>query len=626
MSESTKKLENSNGLSVKEFIKHTKILILIAVVASIVVGSMAGLISIFQNEFFKYAFYYIAFEELITIINRHFYVFIASAIAFLLMLTGLHIWIKNKIALTIYILVLIAALYSTIHIIQLDELVNLSWSQMDFITRTSLIILFLISIDLIVGKQWLRFPSKVTSLQSIIIGLLLIPVILNVVNLVWFNKLQKNLSDKPNILILVVDALRADHVSCLGYNRETTPNIDTLASEGILFTQAVSNSNGTLITIPSIFTFVFPSVHGIANDGDILSSKFVTLAEVLRNQGYSTLAYMPNPHLKKKFNFDQGFGIYDDQILNIRTPGLSKSERFETAKRINNRVLKWLEDNNRRFLIYIHYRDVHAPYVPPSPYDELYYDSDDPKNVRRITDEEYSIMYPEMRHEDDYNDLNYYLSQYDGEIRYVDDQIKHLLDAMKKLGVLDNTFLFLTADHGEHFLEHGNWTHGQTLYDEVIHIPLIIKFPENEMQGMRLDAPVHTFDISATILDLLELKPEINMQAKSLLPLVNREVDNVWEYTFVESVDDPVKKCLRNGKWKFIQTFGISAEELYNLQEDPSESDNLILQEPELAQDLRKKLGALVKANEMLSKSHLVKREKLDEKTIEQLKSLGYIK
>jgi len=107
-------------------------------------------------------------------------------------------------------------------------------------------------------------------------------------------------------------------VSCLGYERETTPTIDALASDGVLFSQAVSNSNSTRFTVPSIFTFVFPSVHGITVDGDVLSSEFLTLAEILKSRGYSTLAYIPNPTLKKKSNFDQGFDVYNNQILNAK--------------------------------------------------------------------------------------------------------------------------------------------------------------------------------------------------------------------------------------------------------------------------------------------------------------------
>jgi len=136
--------------------------------------------------------------------------------------------------------------------------------------------------------------------------------------------------------------------------------------------------------------------------------------------------------------------------------------------------------------------------------------------------------------ENDYNDLNYYVSQYDGEIRYIDDQIKDLLTNMKDLGVLDNTIVFLTADHGGAFLEHGEWRHGSTLYDEMIHVPLIVKLPQGGTRGVRIDSPVHTFDISATVLDIVSIEPQINIQAKSLLPLINGDVENLWVYTFCE--------------------------------------------------------------------------------------------
>ena len=225
--------------------------------------------------------------------------------------------------------------------------------------------------------------------------------------------------------------------------------------------------------------------------------------------------------------------------------------------------------------------------------------------------------------ENDYGDLNYYISQYDGDIRYVDGQIKYLFDNIQKRGLLDNTIVFLTADHGEAFLEHGVWEHGGTLHDEQVHVPLIAKFPNGNLKGLTIDSPVHTFDISATILDYLEIKPEFEIQAKSLLLLINGKVDKLWEYTLVEKSH---LKCLRNENWKYISDTRTHAEELYNLQQDPFELNNLIAQEARKRGDLRRNMMTLAKVNDAMRKGHVAKTMELDKRDIERLRALGYIR
>ena len=180
----------------------------------------------------------------------------------------------------------------------------------------------------------------------------------------------------PSVLILVIDALRPDHLGCYGYALNTSPAIDGLARRGVLFTDATILSSYTRAAVPSIFASVHPGAHGVLIQGkqvEMLSDEYQTLAETLKERGYVTVAFAPNPSLHRTFNFDQGFDLYDDDFQVVGP----KVQDFETARKINERTLAWLRNNQRNhqgkpFFAYLHYRDVHAPYVPPPPYDRMF--------------------------------------------------------------------------------------------------------------------------------------------------------------------------------------------------------------------------------------------------------------
>jgi len=355
---------------------------------------------------------------------------------------------------------------------------------------------------------------------------------------------------RPNFLFLVVDALRADHMGIHGYERNTTPFLDGLARGGYLFPNTVSNSLATRYTVPSIFTMVYPGVHGIREHGQVLSAEFVTLAEHLKEAGWATAAWAPNPNLKSQFRYGQGFDHYDDDILN-EDPDLPVWEQYETAKRINGRALRWIrEREGDPWFIYIHYREPHFPYAPPPDWDGMFYEPrPDGKPHRPITEEEYARQPGVMIDGDDRNDLEYYVAQYDANIRYCDDQIAAFLRTLREEGRLDDTVIVVSADHGEGFLEHGYWNHGNVIYDEACHVPGIVRMPEAVDGPVTIDAPVHTFDFSRTILDVAGVAPRTDvLQARSLLPLIRGGGEPPWEYAFVEKKN---RSALRGRRWKY---------------------------------------------------------------------------
>ncbi|HEX3131491.1 MAG TPA: sulfatase [Thermoanaerobaculia bacterium] len=433
----------------------------------------------------------------------------------------------------------------------------------------------------------------------------------------------------PNVLILVIDALRPDHLGCYGYELDTSPKIDALARRGVLFTDANSLSSYTRAAVPSIFASVHPGAHGVLSQGkqvEMLSDEYKTLAETLKERGYVTAAFMPNPSLQHAFNFDQGFDLYDDDFqLDVRG-----NQEYETARRINERTLRWLRANrDKPFFGYLHYRDVHAPYVPPSPYDRMF---DRPGEGRPLTEGEYKTQPPDLREPRRFRDLDSYIEQYDGEIRYTDDHLARFLEILSKEGFLENTVIFLTADHGESFLEHGSWTHGTGLYEELTHVPLLLILPGEKHAGKRVEVPVQTTDLYPTILELLDAKAPPELQGKSLFDAIEGKADPdrpVFGEALVGQGHRPKNfgqfTSVRVGEWKLIYNRWNRSGELYNLSKDPAERRNLVDQERERAKTLLRLI--IAQDRETAKRSHRVQgQEPLPEDVVEGLRSLGYVR
>ncbi|MEA2563509.1 MAG: hypothetical protein QOH06_5013 [Acidobacteriota bacterium] len=433
----------------------------------------------------------------------------------------------------------------------------------------------------------------------------------------------------PNVLILVIDALRPDHLGCYGYELPTSPTIDALARRGVLFTNAASLSSYTRAAVPSIFTSVHPGAHGVLTQGkkvEMLSDEYKTLAETLKERGYVTAAFAPNPSLNHAFNFDQGFDLYDDNFQ----IGVRGAEDFETARKINERTLGWLRANREKpFFAYLHYRDVHAPYVPPPPYDKMF---DQPGGERPLSEFEYKSQPPDVKSPRRFRDLDSYVEQYDGEIRYTDDHLARFLETLSKEGFLDDTVIFLTADHGESFLEHRSWTHGTGLYEELTRVPLLLVLPGEKHKGRRVVVPVQTTDIYPSILELLDAEIPSQIQGRSLFDAIDGKADPkrpVFNEALVSRGHRPWNfgqlVAVRYGGWKLIYNRQSRSAELYNLARDPGETRDLVDSERERARDLLRMIAAQDREN--AKRSHRVKgNEELPEDVVEGLKALGYVR
>jgi arylsulfatase A-like enzyme len=417
-----------------------------------------------------------------------------------------------------------------------------------------------------------------------------------------------------NVILLLIDAQRADHLSSYGYSRPTSPTLDALAVRSVRFTHAVAPSNRTGTSMPSIWTGLLPSRHGVFRTGQVLAERFTTAAEILRERGYRTGAWCPNPSLNRSFGHGQGWDVYDDKIIGDASV-LPPWKRFETASTINKRFLAWLDQAPERpLLAWLHYRDVHGPYLPPPPYDQTF----PPDMTRPLTGSELRKRPAYLNLPNDGNNLDYYRAQYDGEIRYTDDRIKDLLAELDRRSVLARSVVIVAADHGEAFLDHGQWQHDVTLYEEEVHVPLIIARPGESARIV--ERVVSTIDLFPTILELAGA-PVPENDGESLIPLIEgREQAYHRRRAYSESrAPRGIQRALRDGTWKLISVPGKPLA-LYDLASDAGETRDRIYDEPVRADQLARELRAMAERTQ----SHNANAAPINTNLRRQLESLGY--
>ena len=280
-----------------------------------------------------------------------------------------------------------------------------------------------------------------------------------------------------NIVLITIDTLRADHLSCYGYERTTSPNIDAIAQKGIIFRNAIAPSSWTAPSMASLFTSVYPVNHGVIhgigykkgetiNIQEVFSAELRTLPEILQEQGYSTFGVASNLHLSEKFGFARGFDYFH-------------CLPWVPAERVNGTIASWQDEikNADKFFLWVHYFDPHHFYQARSPWIEDYTSQalTDELGLSQKTWSELTSLIPMLQQNP--QALANLIALYDSEINFVDSAIG---DLFKGLALDDNTLVIITADHGEEFLDHGGLGHGESLYQEVIHIPLIVKLPYRE--------------------------------------------------------------------------------------------------------------------------------------------------
>ncbi|MBN2209256.1 MAG: sulfatase [Candidatus Coatesbacteria bacterium] len=389
-----------------------------------------------------------------------------------------------------------------------------------------------------------------------------------------------------NLILISIDTVRADHVSCYGCDRNTTPNIDALAAESMLFEQAITPAPWTLPAHASLFTGLMPSEHGVQNFYQRLSDEALTLAEVLRARSFLTLGVASFDYLFPDYGLLQGF---DEHFF--RCP--------LRAEKVVEKALEMLDKHHgKRFFMFLHFFDAHDPYDPPSPWDRMF----SPSGVKGRPKKEHKspiAAFLGARRRPAEQDVEATIALYDGEIRFVDDQLSFLFARLKELGLWDNTMLVVLSDHGEEFWDHGSLSHGFRLYEEQIRVPLIVKLPFSRNAGERIERQAGLIDVAPTILAELGIEAEMTGPGRSLLSSQSPEPAELKEerYYVSETVAHGVKRlCLRTKALKYITPNcynykGLnyrSPELLYDLRNDPHETENLIAPEAGLTASLRK--------------------------------------
>ena len=420
----------------------------------------------------------------------------------------------------------------------------------------------------------------------------------------------------PNIILISIDSLRSDHVGCYGYERKTTPNIDKLADDGVLFTNAISTTTWTLPAHISMLTALSPEVHQVIKDGVRLSENATVCTEILKEAGYLTAGVVSAPYLQSEFGYNQGFDLYDDYT--IYHFDHHESHQNITSPKIHKRVKKWLEQNHRHsFFLFIHYWDVHYDYKPPTPYDTMF----DPDYKGDITAENFerndkiNACIPKQ-------DLEHIIALYDGEIAYTDFYIGKLMKYLKQLGIYDKTLVILTADHGDEFFEHGQKGHRKTLFDETLKVPLIIKFPLNQWKRKRIDKQVQIIDIVPTFLSYLSFNCNCNFQGESLMPLITDETKEFEPRHFADLHGQ--LKCVRTNQAKYI-TAKKQREQLFDLQKDKMEQHEISMSESDRRERMHKTLMNWLETADILAKNLGKSEFEYEEDLKKRLRSLGYI-
>jgi len=384
----------------------------------------------------------------------------------------------------------------------------------------------------------------------------------------------------PNFILIGIDTLRADHLGCYGYVRNTSPNIDRIAGEGILFKNAFANGIPTHPAWTTILTGAHPLRHKIVTHmGEVQLSKSIPMVqEVLRKNGYATVA-VDNMFLKYgsfyKW-FTRGFNIYSHPG-GIPAPEAGLKVQAENVTEISLKILQKLLEEKKPFFLFLHYWDPHAPYKPPSPFNRLFWKKDFPGNESL---------------------LDFMISQYDGEIAYCDSEVGRLLEFLSDNGLFDKTIIIVTADHGENLMEHGNYMGHRGLYDCITRIPLIIRFPNKEYKGV-IDSFAQHIDITPTILTMIDAKIPSTVDGISLINVIENK-KKVKEVLMVENTLEKAM-ALRTMKWKLIIHLGKTPEEipsgyvrLYNILKDRMERINLASHELKVVKNLKKRLDETV--------------------------------
>lgn len=412
---------------------------------------------------------------------------------------------------------------------------------------------------------------------------------------------------KPNIVVFVLDQLRADQLHCYGNPRETSPNIDRLASRGTLFTTFNTVTPWTSPSFSSLYTSLYPSKHGVTlfwRPGmPLLNKDTPLLAENLQNAGYYTAAFVDNSLGGYPIN-GSGFDEYykgGRPAVDITIRSGSRGNELGPDPATVAHVLQWLDTHHNEsqpFFLYVHFIDPHSPYNPP-PQDDIFKSDAYPYLTNTGYDMVRGALF-RLAMTGDQKAIDRLYQLYDGKIHYIDRYVGEILARLKSMGLDENTYVLLTSDHGEMLYSHPKdfltFDH-RSLYNPVLHIPLIVVGPEIPA-SKRIDALASNIDTAPTILALAGAQPLSDAEGHSLVPLIQGKVSSVNPYLFAEEDVEIPERSVRTNRYKLIRNLWTEQEQLFDMQTDPGELHDISKENPAVVKQLHEQLDGWMRVNE----------------------------
>jgi arylsulfatase A-like enzyme len=473
----------------------------------------------------------------------------------------------------------------------------------------------------------------------------------------WANPLLTTTAPKnrPNVLVYMIDTLRADHTSLYGYARDTTPYLKNLGVQGLVFDDCLVQATWTKPSVASLMTSLYSYTHAIRKDDDTIPQGAATLAEQLRAAGYVTASMITNPLVGRLSGLQRGFDYLSEWEVAARYLKVDEDRATDSAG-LNRILFPWLERHrDEPFFLYAHATDPHAPYRPPPGFEEKFANPPESPEFDRdftrlkkiaLSRGGFGVSRALCLNSgiDPDRFLRRAIDRYDGKILHNDRSIERLASKLRDLGILDNTLIVVVSDHGEEFWEHG-WTgHGQSLYQELAHGVLLMWNPKLIPSPRRIAEPVQLIDVMPTVLDLLGIKIPAVVQGRSLAPFAvgkpfqSRGPVMTSRFAHPYSQHDEMlpenhidSLALLDAGWKLIyrekgKEFGLNKVELYDRRADPADATNVAAQHPREVDKMMAGISAWLDAQKQV-RGVLGRGGKaaLDQNTMDRLRSLGYI-
>ena len=415
---------------------------------------------------------------------------------------------------------------------------------------------------------------------------------------------------RPNVVLYVVDTVRADRLGVYGYEKPTSPRLDAFAAGAVLFENAYAQSSWTRPAVASLFTGLLPPAHRTVGRRSVLPKDAVTLAEILAANGYEGMGLVRNPNVSRAFGFAQGFRRF-------------RSEDRERDETMLDRVRLWLDERQNAegpFFLFLHAIDPHGPYDPAPEFEEMFEAGAAPEHYRTVR---YLLQLNRGEVEPDAGTAEALSRLYDAEVAQNDHAFGELLDELEDRGLDEDTAVIYLSDHGEEFAEHGRWEHGLSLYEEVLRVPFVMRLPG--VPPRRVEAPAQHVDLLPTLLAYMGIEAP-PADGRDLLAVRRRGADPLDVYTHLD-VDGHRAASVIRGHFKLVlpQSPSQGTEPmLFDLEADPGELENLASERPDIVERM---LGLLTERNLAgeVESAEEIEDDQLDEDVRRRLRALGYV-